>query len=66
MELTHTPLSRDDLDKINERIRELTAKIKESNERQEKYDGTIQMLPEVFVWNRELRQLRRQRDNNEN
>ena len=66
MEQTPPPLSKDDLQKINARIRELTAKLKEVNDQQdERYGQDRQMTPDEMMWNKELRQLRRQRDNNE-
>lgn len=57
--------SREELDKIQARIVELTAKITESNEQQDKLFGreNRQLLPEVWTWNKELRKLRRIRDN---
>lgn len=65
MDSNPPPLSRDKLDKIQARIVELTAKITESNEQQDTVYGkeNRQLLPEVMVWNRELRKLRRIRDN---
>ena len=66
MDSNPTPLSREDLDKINERIRELTAKLKEVNDQQdERYGQDRQMTADEMIWNKELRGLRRQRNNNE-
>ena len=58
-----TPLSREDRDKINVRIRELAAKLKEVNDQQdERYGQDRQLTPDEMAWNKELRRLRRQRD----
>ena len=63
MEQNHTPLSREALDKINERIREHAAKLKEVNDQQdERYGQDRQLTPDEMAWNKELRRLRRQRD----
>ena len=66
MDPTPNPLSREDRDKINGRIRELTAKLKEVNDQQdERYGHDRQMTADEMMWNKELRALSRLRDAND-
>ncbi len=67
MEPTHTPLSRDDLQKINARIKELTEMVAASESSSYIVEGKVlnNGVPSVVEgWNKELRRLRRQRDGN--
>lgn len=68
MEHNPTPLSKDDLQKINTRIKELTEMIAASESSAYIVEGKVfnNGVPSVVEgWNKELRRLRRQRDAND-
>ena len=60
----HISPSRQEKDEINERVKELTKLIDDSNTKQDIVFGKEhrRILPEVMTWYAELRRLRRQRD----